>query len=84
MLEEITYLDIEDFIQTLTSKRNIAIHQGVSLHTIFSIEKLENLSNNLEVFLKTINDILNFSLNFYKNKCELAYSNILNSKNEAA
>ena len=47
MLEEITYLDIEDFIQTLTSKRNIAIHQGVSLHTIFSIEKLENLSNNL-------------------------------------
>ena len=42
MLDEIEYLDIENFIQTLTSKRNLAIHQGVSLHTTFSIEKLES------------------------------------------
>lgn len=70
MLDEIEYLDIENFIQTLTSKRNLAIHQGVSLHTTFSIEKLESFSKNLETFLNYINDLLNFSLHYYKNSLQ--------------
>lgn len=67
MLDEPSFVDIENFIQTLTSKRNIAIHQGVSLHTTFTLEKIEKFSLNLEIFFKHINDLLNFSLNHYNN-----------------
>lgn len=68
MLESDSFLDINQFIQTLTEKRNIAIHQGVSFHSTFTIDKLEFFSKNLELFFSMLNDLLNFSLQFYQNR----------------
>lgn len=71
ILDSQNFLDVKDFIQTLTAKRNVAIHQGVSLHTSFSIEKLASFSKNLEAFFIMITNLLNFSLQHYRNQSRI-------------
>lgn len=67
ILDNQKYLNVEKFIQDIIRKRNLAIHNGISFHSEFSIQKLEKYSKYLEIFLKYVIDILNFSIEHHRN-----------------
>ncbi|MDP4497654.1 HEPN domain-containing protein [Vibrio cholerae] len=55
-------LDVAEFIGEMTSKRNIAIHEGVPLHHSVTMENLRFYIDTTDAILKQLTDIVNGEL----------------------
>jgi len=62
LLEEST-LDVSNFIQEITTKRNLAIHEGVPLHTQLSLEAVRKYIDIIDNILSEITITINHQLN---------------------
>ncbi len=63
ILNEDENLDIGEFIAEITSKRNLAIHEGAPLHNSISLEDLQYMITTSKDIMVQINSIVNNKLN---------------------
>ncbi|TNF00897.1 MAG: hypothetical protein EP322_00625 [Bacteroidetes bacterium] len=66
LLDDVTYLDIQEFIADITGKRNIAIHEGAPLHDRISNKMLSDYCEYMEKLLGSMVEKLNKELESHK------------------